>query len=128
MAEKTRVKGDISKKFTITFDGEKDDQFFIVFKEKRLPKDRVKKGLPPVTIDFIQSSEKSCKEQAEMLCGLYEGGDSSIKAILGMFIGMTLSKALQKRAEDQKEYEAQKYKDEHNGNINLKDNNLSTKD
>jgi len=128
MAEKKRINGDISKKFTITFDATKGDQFFIVYKESRFPKNRVEKGLPPTTIDFIQVSEKSCEKQAEMLCSLYEQGDSSIKAILGMFIERTLSKVMRKRFEDQKEYENQRYRDKHNGAINLKDDNLSTKD
>lgn len=126
MVEKKRVKGDITKQFEITFDVEKGDQFFIVYKEKRFPKDRVKKGLPSTTVDFIQASEKSCKEQAEMLHVLYERGDSGIKAILGMFIEMVIADNLREKCRDQKEYELQKYDDEHNGKIIKKDNNLSS--
>ncbi len=128
MAEKKRIKGDIAKQFEITFDQEKEDQFFIVYEERRFPKDREKKGLPPVTIDFIQTSSGSCKKNADMLFNLYKGGDSSIKATLGMFVDIVVSNAMKKEFDKQKEYEHQKYRDDHNGAINQQDNNLSSKE
>jgi len=126
MPEKTRVKGDVTKKFDITFDSAKDDQFFILFKEARFPKDRVKKGLPPTTIDFIQSGNYDIDEQSDMLLCMYQQGCSSIKAMLGLFMEKAISNHLRKDAYDKKDYEKQKYEDAHNGNINKADNNLSS--
>ena len=126
MAEKTRVKGEIDKKFSIEFDESKGDQFFILFKEKRFPKNRAKKGLPPSTVDFVQSSSITNREQALMFFSLYKGGDAGTKNILGQFISMVVDDCLRTTAVKQHEHEKQAYIDSHNGNINKKKNNLSS--
>ena len=127
MSKKTRVTGDVTGKFSITFNPTKGDQYFIVYEEKRFPKNREKKGLPPVTIDYIRSIDQSCEQQADMLVQLFEKGDSTIKQILGRFITKVVKQSLIDVTNAQLYHETSLYDALHNGNISKESNNLSSK-